>query len=181
MHRIPWTFSRARLNRKCHLQHYMPRRQVLRSLTQASSWTPGTKRLSSMAVSPFATLSKAFEVAFPLPSTCAHNFERRQLRGPSCPTPDVLHVSTHCPSCVSYRISTAAGLPSSYGRAVIPVNRLYSAMAPTLNQLHPSVAQVLFDSHLFARMWSERLMPAHACMMECHSLHLTHPNLVRLS
>jgi|LauGreDrversion2_3_1035106.scaffolds.fasta_scaffold169703_1 hypothetical protein len=37
---------------------------------------------------------------------------------------------------------SAAGLPSSYGRAVIPVNRLHSVEAPTLNQLHPSVAQV---------------------------------------
>ena len=36
----------------------------------------------------------------------------------------------------------AAGLPSAFGRAVIPVSRLHSVGAPTLNQLHPSVAQV---------------------------------------
>jgi hypothetical protein len=50
-----------------------------------------------------------------------------------------------CHSClVAAVMLSAAGLPSSYGRAVIPVNRLHSVEAPTLNQLHPSVAQVDF-------------------------------------
>mmetsp|Transcript_26730 Transcript_26730/g.54466 ORF Transcript_26730/g.54466 Transcript_26730/m.54466 type:complete len:427 (-) Transcript_26730:1272-2552(-) len=37
-------------------------------------------------------------------------------------------------------LSAAAGMPSSYARAVVPVNRLEASSAPALAQLHPTVA-----------------------------------------
>ena len=37
-------------------------------------------------------------------------------------------------------VDGAAGLPSAFGRAVVPVTRLQAVGAPTLGQLHPSIA-----------------------------------------